>query len=179
MVWAVGAALAIAVAATMAAILARTCTNADVPAWVWYVIAALWAVIAALIALWYVLCETTSCPCPTKCDWLQIATMGALATFAFASWLTPCCPEVMVPISIGFGLTFFGALGFWYGECGPSLCTVLLAFSVALVSAAGEAIGIASLSPTLLACSSSVVNAAIGSISAVIVLLTAANCSET
>jgi hypothetical protein len=177
MVWVVGALLSLASSLTALTIAWHLCVpGSSPPVWVWGTVAGVGIAAGLAIATWYIVCGLVpECKCPTECDWLQIGTMVALSSSAILAWLSKCCPIWF--IAAAFGAVYIGALAGWVASCKPTLCRVLATQLTALVSGAAPAIAYIIWVPQIAACGSTLVNAMIATIGAILAASTAAACA--
>jgi hypothetical protein len=178
MVWIVGT-----LSALLAALLALTLAwwlcvpGTTPPAWVWGIVIGVGVANATAIAAWYLLCVLIpSCECPSTCDWLQIGTMTAVASFAILAWLSTCCPTIW--LAAGFGAAYATAAIAWAVSCKPSWCTALAAHLAAIVSGTIPAIAYIAFVPQIAACGSTSVNAVIATTGGLLAAATAAVCAK-
>ncbi|MCA9946798.1 MAG: hypothetical protein KC449_25130 [Anaerolineales bacterium] len=177
MVWIVGVLLALAASLTALTLAWYFCVPGSVPpAWIWATVVGVGIAAGLAIATWYILCALVpDCECPTKCDWLQIGTMVALAGAAILAWLGACCPTWLIAAS--FGAAYLGALAGWIAACKPTTCYVLAAHLTAIVSGAAPAIAYIIWVPQIAACGSTLVNAVVATVGAILAAATAASCA--
>jgi len=177
MVWIVGALLSLAASLTALTLAWYLCIPGSVPpAWVWATVAGVGIAAGIATATWYILCALVpACECPTKCDWLQIGMMVAMASATILAWLSSCCPTWL--IAAGFGAAYIAALAGWIAACKPSTCHVLAAQLAAIVSGAAPAIAYIIWMPQMAACGSILVNSVVATVGAILAASTAASCA--
>jgi hypothetical protein len=178
-VWIVGALSAIAAAITLLTVAWLVCRpGVPMPTYVWIIVGVAWLLVGLAIAVWYIVCSLVpDCPCPTVCDWLQIAVMTALASAAVAAYLSTCCPPGFGFLAAALGAAFIAALITWLARCHPNVCTMLATFLVAVSSAAVPVIAYIILTP-LADCASTFVNLVTITIGALLALITAVSCTD-
>ncbi|MDH3462921.1 MAG: hypothetical protein OEM32_04770 [Acidimicrobiia bacterium] len=102
----------------------QTCPQMGAPPpGIWLVPAGAAVVVGVAIGIWYLMCAFgQDCPCPTRCDWLQIAAMGALGGLVGSVTISFCCPQ-FAAAALGTATAFAAAAWLWIRNCNPELCT--------------------------------------------------------
>jgi hypothetical protein len=182
LVWIIGALLAAAMALTVLTLAWQVCYPPGPPTWLWLVVAGAWLLAGLAIALSYLICSFSwfglDCPCLTRCDWLQLATMMFAAGAAVASYLATCCHiPLWWAIIAALGALFLAALITWIVACKPTACRVLAALLVAISSAALPAIAYIAFTP-LAACASALATGIATTIGGLLALATAISCTS-
>jgi hypothetical protein len=169
----VAALLVLAAGATIFTLALSSCPAlmvVPVPGWVWGIVAGLWVAAAAAIALWYVLCAFGVCDCPTKCDWLAIGWMTALASAIVALYLLGCCVGWWWALVIGLAVGFVGAFAAWLAECKPTPCQTLDYLLVVFATITATAITYIAAVPVIMACGLTWVQVAVATIVAALAI---------
>jgi hypothetical protein len=170
---AIAALAALALTTTLVLLAVQFCLSIPVPAWLWGVVLGLAAAVAALIILSRILCAVGICPCLTKCDWLLIAWVPALAGAIIALYLTGCCGW-MGFVALGLFVAASATFALWKRSCNPTRCEILDWLLIAIVSGVSPAITYVNLIPALRACGYTWVAAAAASLGAALLIAAAA-----
>ena len=172
---------ALVLGAVIIGAVATLCLAFPLPGWYWSVVVGFAIAIAVLIGLTYLLCAIGWCPCLTKCDWLKIAWIAAVAAAVIALYFGGCCAGWWWAVIIGLFASAALALKAWRDNCDPSTCEVVLTLVVALVTVAGTLFGfIATLGPltaVLTACAWLWVKIAAAALAGLLAAWAAANCT--
>jgi hypothetical protein len=137
----IGALAALVLGAVIIGAVVMFCLHLPLPPWYWTVVAAAAAVIGLVILISYILCWIGWCPCFTKCDWLQIAYIAALAAAVIALYFAACCGLVWWLVSAALFASAGLAFKEWVNHCSPTTCQKVLSTVVALATVAGTLFG--------------------------------------
>jgi hypothetical protein len=124
---------ALLLALGMVAIVIQACLGLPIPG----LLLGLIIGFAVVIAVTYIICALSSCPCPTACQTLRNAWIAALAAAVVALYFTGCCPGWWWLVVLGLWGGAGTALLLWVRTCSPSECEILSSVGVALTSGAG------------------------------------------
>lgn len=145
------------------------CMGIPVPPLVLGIEAGLAIATVAVIVLWKSLCGAKVCPCPTGCDWLNIAWMACLAGAVFALYVSSCCPAMLV-VSVGLFALALLLWGGWVAQCKPDTCSVLKSLLLALGSGAALMIAYSIVIPAILVCGLVPVGVVVASLVALLII---------
>jgi hypothetical protein len=177
----IAALAALVLGAVLIGAVATFCLGLPLPGWYWTAVAAAAATIALVILITYILCWLGWCPCLTKCDWLKIAWIVALAAAVIALYFGGCCGSWWWAVILGLFASAAAALVAWRKQCSPTTCQIVLATVVALVTVAGTLFGfialLGPLSAALTACAWVWVKVGAAALAGLLAAWAAANCT--